>query len=80
MRPELLPWALALWLALALLVPKRSWQEVPARLRLVAAGQRRHLYGGRVAAPARRWIPGPLARIWQSVPRSEEHTSELQSR
>src|SRR5262249_12060585 len=35
----------SLWLALVLLVPKRSWRTVPARLRATAAGKRRHPFG-----------------------------------
>jgi DNA-binding SARP family transcriptional activator len=65
MRPELLPWALALWLALVLLVPKRSWPEIPARLRAVLMGERRHLYGPPRPASA---LPGALGRIWGTLP------------
>jgi DNA-binding SARP family transcriptional activator len=37
--------AAILWLALVLIVPKRSWGAVRARLRAAASGQRRHVFG-----------------------------------
>ena len=64
MRPDLLLAALALWLVLALLVPKRSWREIPSRIRAVVEGERRHLYGPwRVSSV----LPRPVGRLWRAL-------------
>ncbi|MHB8507383.1 MAG: tetratricopeptide repeat protein [Candidatus Dormibacteria bacterium] len=36
---------LLVWAALMLMLPKRSWRQIPARLGAVAHGDRHHLYG-----------------------------------
>ena len=47
MPPEFLDWlwVLALWVMLALLLPKRDWRTLLIRVRAVAAGRRLHTFG-----------------------------------
>ena len=54
MPPEYLDslWALALWVMVALLLPKRDWRTLGVRIRVVAAGRRLHTFGApRLAHP-----------------------------
>src|SRR5262245_27375190 len=43
--PEIALSAALLWLALALVIPKRDWGTLRGRLAATAAGERRHLFG-----------------------------------
>ncbi|MGI8610251.1 MAG: hypothetical protein ACR2MY_13690 [Candidatus Dormibacteria bacterium] len=45
MPPDLILATVTTWLALVLILPKRSWSQIPRRLRLLAAGERRSVFG-----------------------------------
>lgn len=53
--------ALALWLALVLLVPKRDWRTIRSRLRATALGGRHHPFAPPPAP--RREVRSPLAKL-----------------
>ena len=74
MRPVLsvVPGLLSALVLLSLLVPKRGWSEIPTRVRAVATGERRYVYGppygGRAAGGSRvrtllRGLVGEIAHL-----------------
>jgi hypothetical protein len=73
-RPELsvVPGLLSALVLFSLLVPKRGWSEIPTRVRAVATGERRYVYGprygGRAAGASRvrailRGLVGEIAHL-----------------
>ena len=69
--PEIVFSAVPLWLALALLVPKRDWGTVRARLAATAAGERRHPFGPPL--PVRDGVSSRFARrLLAELPRCLE--------